>query len=217
MGGTAVRFLMPFYLQTIVGYTPAQVGLIMVPNALCIIALGPLSGRLSDRFGWRKFTVGGLAISIVGMLLLAGANQSTHLALLIGAMVLQSGGMGIFFSPNNSSIFSGVERTRYGIVSALVGLTRNSGNLIGIAVPTAIVTVVMASMGYPPSLTAAADGPHAFVAGMRMAFVAQAILLVLAMVMSYKRVQGGPSPDTSAPTESEATPPVDATARRPAN
>ena len=152
VGGTSVRFLMPFYLQTIIGFTPAQVGLIMVPNALCIIALGPLSGRLSDRYGFRKFTVGGLAISTVGMLLLVGANQSTHLALLIAAMVLQSGGMGIFFSPNNSSILSGVERTRYGIVSALVGLTRNSGNLIGIAVPTAIVTVIMASMATRPVL-----------------------------------------------------------------
>ena len=217
VGGTSVRFLMPFYLQTIIGFTPAQVGLIMVPNALCIIALGPLSGRLSDRYGFRKFTVGGLAISTVGMLLLVGANQSTHLALLIAAMVLQSGGMGIFFSPNNSSILSGVERTRYGIVSALVGLTRNSGNLIGIAVPTAIVTVIMASMGYPASLTAAADGPHAFVAGMRMAFLVQAVLLVLAMLMSYKRVQGDPSPDTSEPTGSEASPAAEAATRRPSN
>ena len=189
VGGSSARFLMPFYLQGVIGYTPAQMGLILVPNALSIIVLGPISGRLSDRYGWRTFTVAGLAISAAGMFLLAAVNENSPLGFVIAAMVLQSSGMALFFSPNSSSIMSGAERTRYGVISALMGLTRNSGGVISIAVTTAIVTVTMASMGYAASLEAAAEAPHAFVSGMQRTFIAQGVLLLLGMTLSYKRVQ----------------------------
>ena len=189
VGGTSSRFLLPFYLQGVVGYSPAQVGLIMVPMALVIILVGPLAGRLSDRYGWRTFTVGGLAISAAGMFLLASVDQSSSLALIIGAMVLQSGGQGMFFSPNNSSVMSAAARNRYGIVSAFIGVTRNAGNVISIAVTTAIVTVTMVSFGFEASLDAAAEGPDAFVTGMRRAFIAQGVLLLVGMGLSWKRSQ----------------------------
>ena len=189
VGGSSVRFLMPFFLQSVIGYTPAQMGLIMVPNALSIIVLGPISGRLSDRYGWRTFTVAGLAISAAGMFLLAGVNENTPLGLVIAWMVLQSGGMAIFFSPNSNSIMSAAERNRYGVISALLGLTRNSGGIISIAVTTAIVTVTIASMGYAASLEAAAEAPHAFVSGMQRTFNVLGVLLLLGMILSYKKVQ----------------------------
>ena len=189
VGGSSVRFLMPFYLQGVIGYTPAKMGLLLVPSALVMIVLGPISGRLSDRYGWRTFTVGGLAISAVGMFLLAGINEHSSLGLVMAGMLLQSSGMAIFFSPNNSSVISAAEQNRYGIVSALVGLTRNAGNVISIAVTTAIVTITMVSMGYVASLEVVAEAPHAFVSGMRTAFIVQGVLLLLGMVLSYKRVQ----------------------------
>jgi EmrB/QacA subfamily drug resistance transporter len=189
VGGSSVRFLMPFYLQGVLNLTPAWVGLILVPNALCTIFLGPISGRLSDRYGWRTFTVAGLAISAAGMFLLAAVTENSSLWLVIGGMVVQSSGMAIFFSPNNSSVISAAENTRYGVVSALVGVTRNSGNVISIAVSTAIVTITMASMGYAASLDAVAEAPHAFVSGMRRAYIVLGLLLVLGMVLSYKRSQ----------------------------
>ena len=37
-----------------------EVGLIMIPPALAMVVVGPVSGRLSDKFGWRALTVGGL-------------------------------------------------------------------------------------------------------------------------------------------------------------
>ena len=212
VSGTAVRFMLPFYLQAVAGFTPAQVGLFMVPTALCIIVLGPLSGRLSDRYGFRKFTVGGLALSTFGMVLLTMVTENTPIAFLLAAVIIQTAGMGIFFSPNNSSILSAAEKTRYGIVSALVGLTRNSGNLVGIAATTAIVTLTMASYGYPASLAAAAEGPQAFVSGMRLAFLILSGFLLTAMLMSYKRVSSGP--ETPEPTESDV-PQAEATTPRP--
>jgi len=51
IGMSSMRFLMPFYLQVVQGYNPQQMGLIMVPAAVTLIVLGPVGGRLSDRYG----------------------------------------------------------------------------------------------------------------------------------------------------------------------
>ncbi len=67
LGMSASRFLMPFYLQAVLGYSPIKVGLIVIPGSLIMIVAGPLSGRLSDRFGWRWFNVGGLTLSAIGL------------------------------------------------------------------------------------------------------------------------------------------------------
>ena len=62
-------------------------------------------------------------------------------------------GLSKFMAPNTSSIMGSAGRTHYGIVSAFMNLTRNGAHIIGIAVPTAIVVAVMASMGYDADLS----------------------------------------------------------------
>lgn len=189
MGTSSLIFLMPFYLQTVAGYSPAQVGLIMMPNALCFIILGPISGRLSDRYGFRPFNVAGSLLITGGLLLLSRIDEATPLWTVMTGMVLTSSGMGTFNSPNNSSILSTVALSRYGVVSALLHLVRNSANVTSIAVSTAIVTATMASMGQAPSLDAVADAPAAFTAGMRTACLMLAGLLAVGVVVSF--LKGG--------------------------
>ena len=71
MGGSAVIFMMSFYLQRVLGYSPREAGLIVIAGAFSMIVLGPLAGRLSDRYGWRKFNMAGLAVSATGLFLLS--------------------------------------------------------------------------------------------------------------------------------------------------
>ena len=192
LGIASIRFLMPFYLQTVQGYSPGQVGLIMIPNALCMILIRPLSGALSDRYGWKYFTVGGMTLSAVGVFLLSRLTETSALGLVMTGMILQSSGMATFGSPNQSSVFSAVERQRYGVVSALVSLVRNSANITSIAVTTAIVTATMSFLGYPPSLGAISEAQHAFTSGLRTAFLVMGVLLAVGIVISLltgERVQ----------------------------
>ncbi len=60
MSGTV--FLMPFFLQGILGYEPRQVGLLLAAVPLAVGVVSPLSGALSDRVGTRPITVIGLAM-----------------------------------------------------------------------------------------------------------------------------------------------------------
>ena len=197
MGTSSLLFLMPFYLQTVAGYTPVQVGLILMPNALCFIILGPISGRLSDRYGFRRFNVAGLILIASDLFLLSRLSETTPLAVVMTAMILTSSGMGTFNSPNNSSILSTVELSRYGVVSALLNLVRNSANVTSIAISTAIVTATMASMGQLPDLDAVANAPAAFTSGMRTACFTLACLLLVGIVVSF--LKGGARMDAPQP------------------
>lgn len=202
VGMSSVRFLMPFYLQAVLGYSPTQVGLIIVPSAFCMIVMGPVSGRLSDRYGWRRFNVSGLMMSAVGLFLLSRVTETSPLGLVMGGMILQSLGVGTFNAPNNSSILSTVDPSKYGVVAGFLNLVRNSGNVTSIALGTAIVTATMASMGFPATLAAVEEGAtgelfHAFTSGLRFAFLAMGSLVVVGIVFSF--MKGGRA---SAPTKS---------------
>lgn len=198
LGSSAAMFLTPFYLQQVLGFTPRESGLILVPNAVCMAVLGPISGHLSDRYGWRRFTVGGLVLSTTALFLLSRLTETSSLAQVMPALMLQSAGMGIFYSPSSSSILSAVERERYGVLVGFLNLIRNGANVTSVAMAAAIVTASMGSMGYEPSLDAVRGGGgagvgFAFTVGLRYAYLTMMGLLLAAMALSFLQVQPEPS------------------------
>ena len=209
-GSSAARFMMPFYLQRVLGYAPEQVGLMMIPAAVCMVILGPLSGRLSDRFGWQALTVGGLSLTAAGAFVMAFALQErSPVWLVIAIMMMQSSGTGMFNSPNSSSIISVVDRSRYGVVSALTQLIRNSANVVSVAVATTIVVSTMATYGVEPKLEAVnPEVATAFVAGLRWAFMAMGCALALGVGLTLYRAIGTrrPAAQAAAAAQPEPTP-----------
>lgn len=192
-GSSAARFMMPFYLQRVLEYSPEEVGLMMIPPAICMVLIGPFSGRVADRFGWRVPTVVGIAITAAGSFILAFALQEqSPVWLVIATMMMQSTGNGIFNSPNSSSILSVVERSRYGVVSALTQLVRNSANVVSVAVSTTVVVSTMATYGVEPKLDAVnPQVATAFVAGLRWAFLMLGAGLSVGVALSVYRALSG--------------------------
>ena len=195
LGSSAVLFLMPFYLQNVLGYPPKVAGLVIVPGALMMAVMGSVSGTLSDRFGWRWFTVGGMACSTAGLLILTRVSETSSLWLVVPALILMNTGMGMFYSPNSSSVLSAVARESYGVVAGFLNLVRNAANVISLAIATTVVTATMGSLGFEPSLEAVrgetVEGvQHAFTVGMRYAFFVLMALVVGSMTISF--LQGRP-------------------------
>ena len=201
LAGSSVFFLMPFYLQQVLGYTPSQTGLIIVPTAIFFGAAGPIAGRLSDRLGWRPFAIAGLVFTAASLLVLSQMGEDPSIFLVMGALVLQGLGMGIFYSPNASAVLSTVDRSRYGVATAFLNMVRNTANVTGVALATTIITVTMSSSGYEPSLDAvsgAGEGvKEAFTRGLQTAFLVLAGFVAVAVVLSSIPV-GSTSQDTVA-------------------
>ena len=204
LGITSSRFLLPFYLQAALGYTPALVGFALLPNAASRIIMGPLSGRLSDRYGWKPFNIIGLLLSACGLLILASLTATSSIVVAIAGLLMQSVGSGLFQSPNSASIFSAADSARHGVVAAFVNLSRNSGNVTGTAIAASIVTAVMVSGGYEVKIDAVLDaGPgsgllDAFLTGLKTTFVAMAILQVIGAIASV--FKSAPKPEQTAGT-----------------
>ena len=198
LGSSSVFFLMPFYLMQILGYPASRAGLMMVPGSICMAIMGPISGRLSDRIGTRWLAVAGMALSAAAMFTFSRLTvDSTPLHVMFG-MVLSGSGMGIFASTNTSAVMSALGREKYGIVSALLSVTRTSANVTGIALATTIVAVAMGSLGYEPSLAGVADEGSegvklAFTTGMQRAYLLAVALVLIAMVLSALRGESIPN------------------------
>jgi MFS family permease len=161
---------------------------VLVPNAISRIILGPLSGNLSDKYGTKPFTTFGLLLAGCGLLLMAFMADSTPIWFVILSIVIMSSGSGMFMSPNSAAIFSSATGNKFGVTSALVNLSRNSGNVTGIAIATAIVSGTMLSAGFSSNVEEvmiAETGStilRTFISGMRSVFLLMAILQFMSSI-----------------------------------
>ena len=199
LGNSSSRYLLPFYLQAALGFTPALVGVVLLPNAINRIVMGPLSGWLSDRYGWRPLNVIGLLLSAAGLFTLSALTVSSPISLVLVGIVLQSAGAGVFQSPNSSSIFSAADTSRHGVVAAFVNLSRNAGNVTGIAIVTSIVTAMMASQGLDSNIGAVLDAQPgsgllgSFMTGLKTAFLIMGVLQLMGAAASVLKKQTEPA------------------------
>lgn len=189
-GTTGSLFLFAFYLEDVLLYSPLKMGLVLLAPILPLMIFGPISGRLSDRFGTRIFIVIGGAMQAAFILFFGlFCDQDTHFGWLVGALVVGSIGAGLFQPPNQSSVLGAVEPTRHGVVSSLSHLTRNSGNVMGVALATVIVGATMGAMGVEPNLDIGSAGNSAqvipaFMSGAQKAWTVLGCLMLVGTALS---------------------------------
>lgn len=149
----SMRFLAPFFFQAVKGFDPARVGLLMLPAAAVTAIAAPFAGRWADRFGVRLFANIGFAVALTGLGIFTLISSHTPTwTVVLGLMVLALG-MSAFSAPNSASILNSVQSDSHGVAAGFVNLCRNTGNVLGIAFGTALVTLTMARAGFPPSLS----------------------------------------------------------------
>ncbi|OGP93312.1 MAG: hypothetical protein A2156_08010 [Deltaproteobacteria bacterium RBG_16_48_10] len=138
--GAAHTFVMPFFLQDILEFSPAKAGMFIFPVGLTVMAMAPLGGRFSDRVGVRIPATIGLTLSALTVfsftLVIPGAND---LDILWRQVVL---GIGIsFFNPaNNSAIIGSLPHEKVGLASSFLALSRNLGMVMGVAFAEMVIT-----------------------------------------------------------------------------
>lgn len=130
---SGVIFLVPFYLAGVLGYTPAQMGLLMSVVPIVLVVIAPLSGWAADRFGERPVTVVGMVFILAGYLAVSTLDTTTSAAGYIARFLPVGIGMGIFQTANNSAIMGSVPRGATGVGGGLLSLTRYLGQVVGTA------------------------------------------------------------------------------------
>jgi EmrB/QacA subfamily drug resistance transporter len=188
MGIASTRFLVPFFLQAVRGIPAEQVGLVFVPAATVTAIAAPFAGRFADRFGIRLFANVGMGITLLGFSTFCLIGIGTPFWRVVAGLMVMSLGMSLFSAANSASMLNAVEEHSHGVAAGFVSLCRNSGNVIGIAFGTVVVTLTMGALGYPPTL--AAVGPTAdsgilrsFSAGVGYASLALCAIVLAALAV----------------------------------
>jgi DHA2 family multidrug resistance protein-like MFS transporter len=142
---TIAWVVLPFALQTVMGYTPLQIGALLLPWLLASAAVAPFSGRLADRYNSSRLAVIGLGIFSVGLLCTALMGPAPSPFDFAWRMAVCGVGYGLFQSPNNRSMQGSAPRERSGAPQAIQSVARVSGQTTG----AVIVAIVFALEGHP--------------------------------------------------------------------
>ena len=95
----ADMMLLPLYLQNARGYTALESGLLMLPGALLMGIMMPVTGKLFDRFGAKWLSIIGMAITIVTTIGFVNLTDSTSYTYLVLMSTGRRFGMAMFLMP----------------------------------------------------------------------------------------------------------------------
>lgn len=169
---TFMFFLLPFYLERLLGYTPAQSGLFMTIPPICLAVTAPLAGSLSDRIGPARLTSVSFLLASIAFLVFSLMNAETGPVHIIAALVIFGIGMGCFGSPNNSSILGSVPKNKAGYTGGFIATIRNFGFAMGIALSASLFTWFFTAtqqyMAYEPAYVLASHRVYMFAAGLSL-------------------------------------------------
>ncbi len=145
---------MPFLLQSVLGRSVFETGLLMTPWPLALGVAAPLAGRLADRYP--AGLLGGIGLSIFAFGLIELSRLQIHPGTIDIAwrMAVCGLGFGLFQSPNNRTIVSSAPRHRSGAAGGMLATARLLGQTIGAVSVAAAFHLAGVAVG--PKLLAAA-------------------------------------------------------------
>ncbi|WP_246150577.1 MFS transporter [Streptomyces qinzhouensis] len=170
-------FLLSQFLQVVVGYSPTEAGLRMLPWTAMPLLVAPFAGILSDRIGGRPVVAAGLALQSLGLALYAlvlepGVSYPAQLP----ALIVSGIGMALFFAPAASVVMSSVRPGEQGMASGANNALREVGGALGIA---ALGAVFAARGGYgSPRMFVDGTVPALWIGAGAVAVAAVAALLI---------------------------------------
>ena len=95
----SAMILMPIYLQNLRGISPLDSGLLMLPGAIIMGIMSPITGKLFDKFGGRILAIIGLSITVITTYLFSQLTLDTTYGSLIAIYSIRMFGMSMVMMP----------------------------------------------------------------------------------------------------------------------
>ncbi|MFB6986394.1 MFS transporter [Streptomyces sp. NPDC056178] len=184
-------FLLSQYFQGVLGYTPTEAGLRMLPWTGMPMLVAPVAGALSDRFGGRPVVVAGLALQAIGLAFFAMViGPDTSYVSQLPGLVVGGVGMALYFAPAASLVMSSVRPAEQGIASGANNALREVGGALGVAV----LATVFSSQGGYDSARSFTDGT---VPAVWIGAGAVALAALVALLIPGRRNAPAPEPEAA--------------------
>jgi EmrB/QacA subfamily drug resistance transporter len=189
----AVLVLLSFYFQLVLDLSPLEAGLRIIPFDVAFLIAGPISGKLSDKYGHLPFTTTGILLSSLSLYLFSTVSMTTSYLIILFYMVIFGVSMGFFSSPNMSAVMTACTADERGVGSAMRSTFLNVGfavslNLailiMSLTIPYALVTQV--ASGYTATLSI---GKEMFLQSIKTTYLWLAFVNALALIPSILRTR----------------------------
>jgi EmrB/QacA subfamily drug resistance transporter len=134
----ALMFLQPQYLQTDLGHSALEAGLLILPVTAPMIAISPLGGRLIALFGVRPLMTVGMALGTAGLVVLAQVDASTGYALLFLGYLLFGIALGCVYAPMSTAAMTALPQAKAGIAAGVLAMNRVLAGALTLAAAGAV-------------------------------------------------------------------------------
>lgn len=187
-------FLMPFYMGSAMGASAAVIGLALTTYSVATLLVGPVAGRLADRWGARPFCIAGMCLWSCACAAFAVLLEGATWPVTLGFLAVAGCSAGLFISPNNSVVMGLAPRGKEGAASAVSKTFTTLAMTVGVCL---METVFSASL--PVGATAESlHGVHhgAALVGFRYAYFLACALAASGAVFSLAAgPRGAPARD----------------------
>ncbi len=171
----------PFYLSRTLLLPPAQVGLAMSVGPVMSALVGVPSGRVADRLGAMRAACLGLGAMMIGGVALTLAPSAWGLAAYLVPLAAVTSGYSLFQAANGSALLQASAASDRGVISGLLGVSRNIGLISGAGAMGALFAATVGSHDL------ASATPAAVATGMHATYAVAAVLIFLAFVFGCGR------------------------------
>ncbi len=191
VGYFSVVFLVIMYLQGIRGLSPLDASLLLVPGYVAGSFLGPVMGRLSDKYGSREIATLGVFFLATAILIYLTMSTTSPLYIVLIASAVSGLGTSMFFPANNSAVMANARTGSFGSISGLLRTVQNIGlvgsYVLAISVAAASIPREVAFEVFIGTTSLSGGVSQAFIFGIDNAFYASIAILIVAGVLSFIR------------------------------
>lgn len=133
---------LPIYLQTVLGVSALETGMIMLPAAAVGIVISPVSGVIFDKYGPRGIAIAGLALFTVALGCLSQVGVATSAIMVCVLCAMQASGQALANMPINTWGVNALKNDMIAHGNAIA----NTGRQVAGAMTTALIVTIMTSV-----------------------------------------------------------------------
>ena len=181
----SVGILLPIYLQSLLGYSATESGLVILPGALLMGIMGPIAGRWFDRHGPRVLAVTGSLLLMVGTVMLAFLGPEVSLVYVAVIMAIRLFGMSLINMTLTTWAMNALSDDLINHGTSVNNTFRQVSGSLGTAILTSVFAMVSAAL--IPSEGETLAGVH----GVDVAFGVSAVFCLIGFVLVLLFVKNG--------------------------
>ncbi|MDC3413238.1 DHA2 family efflux MFS transporter permease subunit [Aquibacillus sp. 3ASR75-11] len=170
--------ILPIYMQNMLDYSPLESGLMIMPGALLMGFMSPITGRIFDKVGARWLAITGLSIMTVTTFMFTNLTTTTSLTYITVVFGIRMFGMSMVMMPVTTA---GLNELPIRLIPHGTAMN-NTMRQVAASIGTAILVTIMTSAALN---SADISNPTSMIHGVNVAFIVASILSIVSLLLSF--------------------------------